>query len=242
MAFSAALLAAERRLLGASRQHIPLLPHAPTKPDAEEALFAAGRNTVVIPVTTRAPGSAPVAGKHVPVLFHDQDGKDWRTVYPSFTFRFTAFAPRLRDWKGTHEGYPIHHPTRMIPSTSADDAKGPMLYARRVPAEPWDMTLELRAYSLDAFESSLMVRHILRQFRVRDFLRVPHNDGTYRAWQVLHAGYEDKDGELVSLTRGADEQVYYKVITYLLEGYLDSSDLEQIGTTVKRVDINLSRK
>lgn len=194
-----------------------------------------------------------VANFEVPVLFFDAQGHDFTTQYPSFTYEVIDFQPRTAEgeswWDSpAYQGESYYNPVPSAFENNVTDSLGNNLgtvfrMARTRPLErPFDIFVEIRAYSEDPVQSALMVKWITEHFAPTfEFLRVPMLDGTYRSWDMFQEAFRDLDKR--DAARAGSPGVlreYAKVWTFRVEGYLDNTDQARLQNFVRYVTARVS--
>ena len=234
------------RLQGNPRSFVPFLPEHPTR---QLSGNIAGMNTDI-----RAKGTVNLVSRNIPIFFIDPSGRDMSDLWPSFTYDVLAITPRFAAgennyqsdvYKGDYASTDVSFSQGRAWSANDDDGvtKGPMLVKTAPQAHPMDIMIEVQALSDDDVLSALMVDYIYRQvFQPRDFIRVPVRDGSFRSWDMTFKNYQDLDARrTVRAGSPGVERQYAKVWTYVIEGYLDTSDLVQMQATVRQRRFGLTK-
>ena len=242
MAYLGLIEAVLARMQGKARTFVPALPKLPQH-------GVSGSTSVGGTLTPHT--SVNIASFSVPIYHFDPSGRENHDLWPCLTFDIVGVTPRMngenvfdsRDYKGDYAYEAVEHSKVKITDVDETGAlevrTGPMLYRQRPVMRPYDFLIEIQALADDSVVSALLVEHVyLNVFDPHsDFLRVPMRDGTYRSWDVLFKGFQDLDARRAvrAGSPGAERQ-YSKTWTYVVEGYLDNTDL------AKLVNASRSRK
>jgi hypothetical protein len=184
-----------------------------------------------------------VAGVEVPVYWAGLEGREFKRVYPSFTYDVVGTNPRMDagfvfqspSYQG--DNYLVNEP--LATESLVDDGETvgdyPRAARRREVEHPLDVLVELRAYAANPILLAMLEVHVLtRVFLPRHFLRVPQQDGSYRSWDVLYQDSKDLDQrQAVRAGTPGVEREYGKSWTWKVEGYFDNTDTARLVSLVR---------
>lgn len=250
MSVLATLEAVRHRLEGNPFDTVPALVDAMTGRSAQPSKTVGLEDSADVSVALRRTTYARVQGLDVPVHWAGTEGKEFKRVYPSLTYDIIGSNPRF------DSGYvyqsPSYHGDRYRIDTHQTETVydgGEELgdYARaakvRDVEQPFDVLVELRAYSLNPVLMHMLEVHVLtRVFLPRHFLRVPQQDGTYRSWDVLYQDAKDLD-QRAAVRSGAPgvEREYGKSWTWKVEGYFDNTEQARLVGLVRERRLVMSK-
>lgn len=234
MAYLGVVEAVLARLQGKPKTFVPSLPALPEHSNG-------GSASVASRLTPKA--ELNIGSISVPIYHFDPSGRDNRELWPCLTFDIMGITPRVNGeavynsqaYKGDYAYEAIEHSKVSI--TDVDEngerevRKEPTLYRERPVMRPYDFLIEIQALADDDIVSALLVEHVYANvFDPHDaFLRVPMRDGTYRSWDVIFKGFQDLDmRRAVRAGSPGIERQYAKSWTYVVEGYLDNTDLTEL--------------
>lgn len=239
MSYLAVEEAVRARLLGNPPGYVPPYPLPTVLQEREHeqpSRVDDGDGTVEIPAeyNTKAVVPDTIVGIEVPVYKFDVDGHYWKQNYPCLTYEVIGVLPRYTEFLYSNIAYGGEVyvedvlPSRETVVDNVDDTDlgegAGMFYVREV-EHPFDILVEVRAYSRVLTYSAVLTSYVYRVLEPRGFLRVPHKDGTYRSWDMLFQSFADLDKrEAVASGTPGVEREYAKVWTYVVEGYLDNTD------------------
>lgn len=220
--------------MGGDFEAVPQLPQYPLNIENGHLDPGSGGNLGSFgqaPVDGLKPGEATFGSFKVPVNFFGAEGSDVNTAYPSFSYnvidvkpRFSEYIVPTKEYGGENYVIPVGA-EETIDDYGTEATRAPLAKTRTL-EHGYDFTVEIRVLCKDEILAALLVEHVFRVLPPRTFLRVPQKDGTYRSWDVSFLAYQNLDDrEAVRAGLPGAEREYSRVLTYVVQGYADETDL-----------------
>lgn len=248
MPFINTLLAVRARLEGNPPEYVP------PAPDFGKAQGGTSRNVGISGSANVAAAILPsatsrVGGVQVPIHYADTLGAIARASYPALTYNIIDFSPRFDefhpDTSKTYGGEPfthVPHSAERVIYLGEDMGEIPRIAKKRPREQPFDVLVELRAYTTDPTFGFLLARHIHEAFPARGFIRVRQADGSYCSWDMIHQSTKDisKNNVMAGGTPGVERE-YIRAWTYLVEAYADTTALTRSIHLCRGVDVSVQK-